>query len=320
MKCTKWSRLVSSASDTTDRRWHAQKRSGTNQVVRPRPHSLTVSFTRRETMEVLRAAGVHPLVSGFPEGAIVVFDGDLRYLSAGGHGLSLVGLTREMIEGKNIYEVFPYQVPSVLEPSYGRALCGEDVTIDIDFGGRTYMHRIGPLTDSAGVIVAGIGFALDVTQERQSRSALAASEERLRRERHQLREAEAVGHSGSWEWDTVTDVITWSDGLFVLHGLDPMTFDGGYAQAASRVHPDDRERSAQRSSRAAATRPSSSVTGSHGLATGRRVGSIREPAVSLRTASWCGSTARWPMSPVRIESRSSPSSARPTDRPRGRCQ
>ncbi len=193
-------------------------------------------------MEVLRAAGVHPLVSGFPEGAIVVFDGDLQYLSAGGHGLSLVGLTREMIEGKTIYEVFPYQVSSVLEPSYHRALSGEDVTLDIDFGGRTYMHRIGPLTDSTGVIVAGIGFALDVTEERQSRSALAASEERLRRERHQLREAEAVGHSGSWEWDTVTNVITWSDGLFALHGLDPMTFDGGYAQAASRVHPDDRER------------------------------------------------------------------------------
>ena len=193
-------------------------------------------------MELLRAAGVHPLVTGFPEGAIVVFDGELRYLSAGGHGLSLVGLTREMIEGKNIYEVFPYPVSSVLEPSYRRALSGEDVTLDIDFGGRTYMHRIGPLTDGTGVIVAGIGFALDVTEERQSRSALAASEDRLRRERHQLRDAEAVGHSGSWEWDTVTDVITWSDGLFALHGLDPMTFDGGYPQAASRVHPDDREK------------------------------------------------------------------------------
>jgi diguanylate cyclase (GGDEF)-like protein/PAS domain S-box-containing protein len=59
-------------------------------------------------------------------------------------------------------------------------------------------------------------------------------------ERRRLRDAELVGHSGSWDWNVVSGVITWSDGLFALHGLDPMNFDGGYDQAASRVHEDDR--------------------------------------------------------------------------------
>jgi diguanylate cyclase (GGDEF)-like protein/PAS domain S-box-containing protein len=61
-------------------------------------------------------------------------------------------------------------------------------------------------------------------------------------EGRRLRDAELVGHSGSWDWDIASGVITWSDGLFALHGLDPMNFDGGYAQAASRVHEDDRPR------------------------------------------------------------------------------
>ncbi|MGB8180266.1 MAG: diguanylate cyclase [Acidimicrobiales bacterium] len=59
-------------------------------------------------------------------------------------------------------------------------------------------------------------------------------------ERRRLRDAELVGHAGSWDWDIASGVITWSDGLFAIHGLDPMSFEGGYAQAASRVHDDDR--------------------------------------------------------------------------------
>jgi diguanylate cyclase (GGDEF)-like protein/PAS domain S-box-containing protein len=59
-------------------------------------------------------------------------------------------------------------------------------------------------------------------------------------ERRRLRDAELVGHSGSWDWDIASGVITWSEGLFAIHGLDPTNFEGGYAQAASRVHEDDR--------------------------------------------------------------------------------
>ena len=63
----------------------------------------------------------------------------------------------------------------------------------------------------------------------------------VRDERRRLRDAEDIGHSGSWEWDLASDVITWSDGLFVLHGIERESFPDGYAQAASRVDPADRE-------------------------------------------------------------------------------
>jgi hypothetical protein len=54
---------------------------------------------RPSSVEILRTAGNHPIVRGFPEGVVIVFDGDLRYLCAGGQGLSIVGLTQDMIEG-----------------------------------------------------------------------------------------------------------------------------------------------------------------------------------------------------------------------------
>ena len=61
---------------------------------------------RRRTIEALTSAGDHPLMRSFPQGAIFTFDEDLRYLSAGGFGLADVGLSREMLDGKTIFEVF----------------------------------------------------------------------------------------------------------------------------------------------------------------------------------------------------------------------
>ncbi len=170
---------------------------------------------------------------GFPEGAVAVFDADLRYLCAGGQALATVGLTREMLEGRTIDDVFPPAVANRLREPYRCALAGEEASLEIRFEDRIFVHRIAPLTDDDGQIVAGIGIAFDVTEARRAEEALLV-------ERRRLRDAEAIGHSGSWEWDTVNGVITWSDGLADLHGLDRTTFIS-FDQAASAVHPDDRD-------------------------------------------------------------------------------
>jgi diguanylate cyclase (GGDEF)-like protein/PAS domain S-box-containing protein len=199
-----------------------------------------IGSTVSGALELLRGAGINPIVRSFPGGAIVVFDADLRYLCAGGEGLARVGLTQEMIEGKSIFEVFPPEISSVLEPPYRGALAGADAMLEIPFGDRVFIHQVAPLSDEHGLLVGGIGIAFEVTEQRRAEQSLRASEQSLRVERRRLREAESIGHSGSWEWDLVTGVITWSDGLFALHGLAPTTIDEGYTQAASNVHPDDR--------------------------------------------------------------------------------
>lgn len=63
-------------------------------------------------------------------------------------------------------------------------------------------------------------------------------EEALRR----LAEAQAIAHLGSWEWDVQRDVVTWSDEMFRIYGLDPGTDHVDYARFLESVHPDDRAR------------------------------------------------------------------------------
>ena len=45
-----------------------------------------------------------------------------------------------------------------------------------------------------------------------------------------------------WDWDVVTDRVTWSEELFRLYGLDSREFRASYLAFVERVHPDDRVR------------------------------------------------------------------------------
>ena len=55
----------------------------------------------------------------------------------------------------------------------------------------------------------------------------------------QLKAAQQITRTGSWEWTLATNVVTWSDELYRIFGLpigDPITFEA----LLGRVHPDDR--------------------------------------------------------------------------------
>ncbi|MFG0329726.1 MAG: PAS domain S-box protein [Phycisphaerales bacterium] len=69
----------------------------------------------------------------------------------------------------------------------------------------------------------------------QTRSALRESEERLTM-------AMKAGRMGAWEWDIRTNEIRWSSTLEEIHGLEPGSFGGTFADFQADMHPDDRDR------------------------------------------------------------------------------
>jgi hypothetical protein len=50
---------------------------------------------------------------------------------------------------------------------------------------------------------------------------LQASFVELERSRSSLKEAQTLAHIGSWEYELVSQYMTWSDELFKICGLEP---------------------------------------------------------------------------------------------------
>jgi len=128
----------------------------------------------------LLSSSDHPIIHSFPHGALIVYDHDLRHLSAGGRGLSEMGLSRELLEGKTIYEAFPPETAAVLEPRYRAALAGEESSFDVPYGGRMFSLRLAPILGEDGLVLAGMAISQDVTEGREAERQLRESEQRFR--------------------------------------------------------------------------------------------------------------------------------------------
>ncbi|TSA52886.1 MAG: PAS domain S-box protein [Planctomycetaceae bacterium] len=68
---------------------------------------------------------------------------------------------------------------------------------------------------------------------------LKLAEEALTKTMKNLSMAQEMAHLGSWEWDTTTDEILWSDETYRLFGWEPQEIDVTLPTYIDRVHPDD---------------------------------------------------------------------------------
>ncbi|MCK9386897.1 MAG: PAS domain-containing protein [Sulfuritalea sp.] len=75
----------------------------------------------------------------------------------------------------------------------------------------------------------------DITERKQA-------EEALRKSENDLKEAQRVAHTGSWDWDMATDVITWSEEYYHIYGFDPTQRPPGYAEHLKAYTPESAAR------------------------------------------------------------------------------
>ena len=99
--------------------------------------------------------------------------------------------------------------------------------------GRVLLRRSAPILGGDGV--SRVWTFRDITREEQALTALREREE-------QLRHAQEIAQLGSFDWNTVTGELRWSDEHFRLWGLEPGSVTPDYALFRAGVHPQDVER------------------------------------------------------------------------------
>jgi len=71
-------------------------------------------------------------------------------------------------------------------------------------------------------------------ERKQAAEALHLSEARLE-------EAQRLAHFGGWNFDLVTNTLTWSDELCRIYGVDPESHTPSFEDFLGRLHPEDRQ-------------------------------------------------------------------------------
>lgn len=87
--------------------------------------------------------------------------------------------------------------------------------------------------NESGEVVCMRGVVFEVTERKRNDVALAGV-------RADLERAQKISHTGSWEYDTATEAIKWSDELYRIYGLGAQAEEITYERLIGLVHPEDR--------------------------------------------------------------------------------
>lgn len=121
--------------------------------------------------------GYRALVTNFPNGVIVLFDSELSYQIVGPEILPFSGREASAMVGKTIYELFPDDTASMLEPQLQATIGGKSCSFDTHYEGQIHHIETKPVQiegDSYGVLITQ-----DVTEERQTERELTEKNKRL---------------------------------------------------------------------------------------------------------------------------------------------
>lgn len=196
--------------------------------------------------------------------AMAVYDKDMRLLSINRSICELLGLNKKDILNKRFDHVFPAAVNTQAEYDLRRALQGETVHNKMylsPVSNRYFENFVVPLKDNDNSVYAALVIGRDITENIKASEKLQEfneellrvndqlekeieqrklAEEELKIKNQQLLEAQALAKMGSWEWDVLSNTITWSKGMFYVYEIDPSE-QLTYEKYLSLLHPEDRE-------------------------------------------------------------------------------
>ena len=143
----------------------------------------------------------------------------------------LTGIKIADITGKRVKELIPNLEQEWIDKFGNVTATGEPISY-VNFVGAigkyydTYAFRPG--TNQFAVVFT------DITER-------VLSEEKLQKSEARLNEAQRIAHIGNWELDLSTNILTWSDEVYRILGIEKTDEELTYEGFINLIHPDDRQ-------------------------------------------------------------------------------
>lgn len=154
---------------------------------------------------------------------------------------SYLGYAPQEVLGKTRFEFMPAKEALRMRSFFEGWLLQPQSFIKLE---NKHLHKDGglailetsavPVFDEEGKFLGYRGIDRDISDRKRT-------EEQLRNSESMLARAEKIARLGSWSFDVATGVMTWSDELFHIFGIEPVQPVPNYKQLIQQIHPDDRE-------------------------------------------------------------------------------
>ncbi len=171
--------------------------------------------------------------------SLISLDG--RYLKVNAAMCALTGYSMADLCDRTFADItHPDDLAEDLAGMY-KLISGDQVTYSVEKrlltadGGTVWASKLtSMIRDDDGIPLYFVTHVQDISERRRHEWELA-------KECRRFKDAEAIGHIGSWEMDVATETVIWSEALLELYGLHPVDFGGDFAAVLACIHPDDRE-------------------------------------------------------------------------------
>ena len=195
---------------------------------------FTREFVDPEKQEILE------MMMRYTPAAIAMFDTEMRYIAASAKWIEDYELQGKTLKGVSHYEIFPeilfkqdwvdsHQL--TLSGKVYSAPCDKFVRAD---GSVQYVrYENHPWYKQDGSIGGMIMFTEVITDEVMQRRE-------LERQRKFLSKAQNIANVGYWRLDLESNNLFWSEEVYNIYGVDPLTFKPTLQSAIEAYHPRDR--------------------------------------------------------------------------------
>ncbi len=166
--------------------------------------------------------------------AIVISDDEGKYVEANPAACKLLGLSLSELLNKRITD---FMEPGFnFEPAWSTFLEVGESTGEIHLLRPDGTEREAEFAAKANFLPGRhLSVLRDITKRKQAQQALQTSEERLRI-------ALEAARMGTWDWNLLTNKVSWCANQEALFGMEIGSFDGNFQSFFASLHPEDRDR------------------------------------------------------------------------------